>query len=198
MLLREVLILIREDRPGRGGWSRRPVHPVSQLVQHTQEGVLVGVPDEWLVLLLVLGLQMLVPVGLLLVLLLRPASARRLLRVPMTWSTCDFGIVRPLLPVLCFKFLGCFVSAFVNENLPLRRHFATSLAGYRQKRKKWNRMELALCRIQTQSTECRNSPSDHTTNLDRALLLPERYKRIHGYRVEYVLCQNDTKHKNLL
>ena len=93
MLLREVLILIREDRPGRGGWSRRPVHPVSQLVQHTQEGVLVGVPDEWLVLLLVLGLQMLVPVGLLLVLLLRPASARRLLRVPMTWSTCDFGIV---------------------------------------------------------------------------------------------------------
>ena len=86
----------------------------------------------------------------------------------MTWSTCDFGIVRPLLPGLCFKFLGCFVSAFVNENLPWRRHFATSLAEYRHKRKKWNRMELALCRIQTQSTECKNSPNDHTTNLDRA------------------------------
>ena len=92
MPLREVLILIREDRPGRGGWSPRPVHPVSQLVQHTQEGVLVGVPDEWLVLLLVLGLQMLVPAGLLLVLLLRPASARRLLLVPMTWSTCDLEL----------------------------------------------------------------------------------------------------------
>ena len=91
--LGKVLILIPEDWPGRGGWSGRWVHPVCQLVQHLQEGVPVGAPDECLILL---RLQVLAPAGssvslilspsglLFLLHLVSPASAGSLVGIPVT------------------------------------------------------------------------------------------------------------------